>query len=180
MRTINQIIRDKAESYIGITEVGQNQGWDDKIFEKKMVGLGWEKGWAYCAIAAELVWAEAYVEAGYSTIAKEITELMTPSAITSFKNFRDKSNFLVDEIPEVGSIIIWQKYKNGKKTWMGHVGVVLEVKGRLTVVTFEGNTNKQGSREGQGNLEKERYTGLFSKNGLNLLGYIHPKQVEVL
>ena len=43
-------ILTEANNYVGIKEVGDNAGFSDADFEKKMKNIGWVKGRAYCVI----------------------------------------------------------------------------------------------------------------------------------
>ena len=60
--TIGDKIVEIAMNYLGQEEVSGNMGFEDDEFEKKMKAVGWEKGQAWCAYFAELVWKEAYKE----------------------------------------------------------------------------------------------------------------------
>jgi hypothetical protein len=154
-----------AKGYIGQKEKPGNSGFLDPVFEKKMIKVGFQKGFAWCALATKLCAIEAYPEK-----AAEFMKLFSPSAVTTFYNLQ-KAGYKVSNSPSVGAIVVWQRYNAGKKSWQGHVGIVSEVPDRLTFKAIEGNTNAAGSREGEVMAEKLRKLG-FVQTGLNVLGFI--------
>lgn len=76
--------------------------------------------------------------------------------------------------PEVGSIVIWSHYKNGKPTGAGHAGIVIRVLSNGNFETIEGNTSDGTglNREGEGVYRKYRVAA--SSEGFVLLGFIKP------
>ena len=50
-----------ALSYVGQSEYGgDNENYGDESFQKKLAGVGWKSGQAWCGYFQMLVWKEAY------------------------------------------------------------------------------------------------------------------------
>lgn len=179
MNDIQKKIIDVAKSYLDIKEIGaNNSNFNDKEFETNLEAVGWDHGQAWCAYFAELVWREAYSTFD-TTVANHIGSIFSSSAVNTMRNFIAAKDFTISGIPKEGAVVIWQHYKDGKPTWMGHAGIVISFDQR-EIHTIEGNTNKAGDREGQGVEEKVRNRStVVSDNttGLVLEGYIWPIEV---
>lgn len=170
------MIQDKivevAKKYVGKTEKPNNSGFTDAEFEKRMKDTGWDKGMSWCSFFCELVWKEAYL--GSKEISS-LDKLFSGSATATFKNFdlAKEQGWQTGLMPKVGALAVW-RYGVG---WQGHIGIVVEENG-VTFKTVEGNTNDKGGREGYIVAVKSRVTkGVFQKNGLNLIGFVYPKEV---
>lgn len=170
MKAIEQLIVNTAKSYVGQKEKKANSGFEDRIFELKMKKeSGWQAGWAWCACFVELVWSEAYAKnIGFPEKHALIKQLITPSAVTTYNNFKAKG--LVTDKPTPGALVVW---RNGNG-WTGHIGIVIEADIlKKTFQAVEGNTNDQGGREGEVVAIKTRSLDFTHKKiGLNLLGFI--------
>jgi len=175
MKTIQETIIETAESYLGQQEISGNMGFKDPNFQEKMEAVGFKDKYAWCALFTELVWRESYAKLN-GLFDAELNELFSASAVKTFHNFR-RAGWEVDQIPEAGSVVIWQYYKDGKPHWTGHAGIVI-FPGLDHFSTVEGNTNSTGEREGIEVSEKVRDLDFASKQkGLVLLGFIRPKQI---
>ena len=181
---LTNIIQTVANKYIGEKEIKGNQGFKNPEFERKMKAVGFQEGHAWCAYFAELVWKEAYQQYD-STFIPILDKLFSASAVQTFRNFENFDGFETDrECPEVGDVVIWQNYKNGKPHWTGHAGIVVSTESiddpncyyriHYDFESVEGNTNSQGGREGIEVAIKKRNTYTHSGNGLNILGFIKP------
>lgn len=177
---INSLILKIAESYEGEKEIKGNQGFENKDFEEQMIAVGWEKGYAWCSLFTELVWRLAYGQLD-STIADEVEELFSASAVKTYSNFAN-SDWTVSKQPKRGAIAIWQTYRKGKKHWSGHAAIVQSwqdsKEGKL-LWTIDGNSNSiTGAREGIEVATVVRPLSFEKKNnGKVLLGFIHPKPI---
>lgn len=159
-----------AKSYIGKHEKPNNSGFVDADFEKRMKDVGWSSGLAWCAFFTELVWKEAY---GQGQVFTELSKLFSGSATTTYKNFELSATWKVGQVPVEGAIAIW-RFGSG---WQGHAAVVTSVISKTSFETVEGNTNSEGGREGIEVAVKQRLTNKpFTKKGLNLVGFIYPKE----
>lgn len=180
MNDIQKKIIDVAKSYLNIREVGaNNSNFNNKEFERRMEAVGWDHGQAWCAYFAEMVWREAY-SAFDTIVANQLGEIFSSGAVNTLHNFEKVKGFIISDEPQEGAVVIWQHYKNGEPTWMGHAGIIIGLdKTGAMIHTIEGNTNKAGDREGQGVEEKVRYRQVPNgiKNGLVLKGYIWPPAI---
>jgi len=168
---IDKIVQT-AKKYIGKTEKPNNSGFNDADFEKRMKETGWDKGMSWCSFFTELVWKEAYTG---SSETSAIDKLFSGSATATFKNFdlAKQSGWNTGMTPKPGSLAVW---RNGN-SWQGHIGIVIENNG-ITFKTVEGNTNDKGGREGYIVATKNRVLkSAYQKNGLNLIGFIYPKEI---
>ncbi len=168
--TSGEYIVQIARKYIGIRELKNNSGWSDKVFQQRMVDVGWKVGESYCVYWAELVWKEAY--ALHPKMLKRLDELFSGSATRTHKNFSLATNeFKIHPtIPVPGALALW-RFGN---TWMGHAGIVTGPT-RPRFNTVEANTNASGGREGVEIAAKTRLIGQpLRAKGLNLLGFVYP------
>jgi hypothetical protein len=174
---IRKKIVETAYKYEGQKEIGKNTGFENAIFEQKMQAVGFDSGESWCSLFAELVWCEAYGQLD-STIIYKLQKLFSESATKTWLNFKHSKDFKIKSKQDAqpGDLAIWQKVNKGVKDWRGHVGVVTRV-AQLFFLSMEGNTNEEGSREGQGVYEKKREFDFYNNNGLRLLGFVKPKEV---
>lgn len=174
MRKEQLHIVEVGRTYLNKQEKKGNSGFYDERFEQEMIAMGWQKGWAWCAFFAELVWRKAYGSLN-SVIEADLRRLFSASATQTYNNFRTNKNYkdYVSNKPEIGSLIVW-RYGDG---WQGHIGIVQQIRGK-EVLTIEGNTNSQGGREG---IEVANHWRLIeythTDKGLNLLGFVHPPDI---
>ena len=151
----------------------KHSGWEKVYFPtigmsftQLLKTVGWHKYDAWCALAGEAIWKLGYSQYD-STMIKTLDNLFSASAVQTWRNFL-ASDFVCSQTPEVGALIIWQNYANGIAKRDGHLGIVLDFSETL-VKTEEGNSANQ--------MRKRLYKFPFIKkeNGLNLLGFVHPK-----
>jgi len=162
--TFSERVLDIARSYIGQTEIGDNAGWKDKVFETAMRAIGWMRGWAWCASFVRLVYLQAAEETwGRDSVRyKEIKKALSHGVLKTYQLGQASPSFIIKHNPTPGGIILFD-YGKGK----GHTGIYVSPGAGTTDILIEGNTNKAGSREGKYVLEKSR---VLSKTGLKYLG----------
>lgn len=172
-----------AHLFVGIKELGNNEGFEHKffkrfnmLFEELMFAVGWKEGHAWCAYFAELVWKLAYRQD--STMVDRLGELFSANAVQTWKNFSN-SEFDCSKIPAPGDVLIYQLYIDGKPTTSGHAAIVIKVNDGTLINTIEGNTNIKGSRDGDGVHPKKRKINFEKTSGLVPLGFIHLKLLEL-
>ena len=185
MKTINEYILETATSFLGQKEKGNNAGFDNKEFQKRLEACGWERGQAWCAYFCELVYTEAYERfaldnpTGLHTerLFQEIKMFFSGGATDTYARF-DRSNWSTRQaVPVPGAMVVW-RYGNG---WIGHIAIVVSVDEKAnTITTIDGNSNNNGSREGNEVVRKVRkWKYPYNKKGLNIVGYIQPQNPEV-
>ncbi len=166
---MNKVVQT-AIKYIGQKEQQGNVFDPSSDFGKKLHAVGQKDGEAWCCYWCEMVLKETYPEKF-----KDLDKLFSASAVQTYKNFTHPINgkgYSENHIPEVGNLVIWQKYENGKPTWKGHAGIVTKVISTWEFDSIEGNTNEAGSREGNTVAIKQRKVLAKVDNGLKVLGFI--------
>lgn len=156
---------DVAKKYLNQSELPGNVFDENTPIGKILHKAGQKNGEAWCSYFVEGVFREAYPEKD-----DHFSKIFSAGAVNTFHNFREVG-YKTSTTPSVGSIVIWQRYKDGKPSWQGHAGIVIEVIDENRFRSIEGNTNRAGSREGDSVQIKER-TLTHRINGLNVLGFI--------
>jgi hypothetical protein len=147
-----------AQKYLGHKEKPGNDFDENTALGKILKEAGHKDGEAWCAYFCEAIFVET------------LRALFSASTVQTFHNFK-KSGYEISDTPEVGTMVIWQRHKNGLPTWQGHAGIVTCVNPDGSFGTIEGNTNSASSREGDSVQEKVRQNKRV-ENGLNILGFI--------
>ena len=184
MKTINEYILETATSFLGQKEKGNNAGFDNKEFQKRLEACGWERGQAWCAYFCELVYTEAYkrfaadnpTNKNIERVQQELTALFSGGATDTYARF-DRSTWSTrNNLPVPGAMVVW-RFGNG---WIGHIAIVVEVSEKdNTITTIDGNSNNNGSREGNEVVRKVRkWKYPYSAKGLNIVGYIQPQNPD--
>jgi hypothetical protein len=173
METLNGAILSYAFEFIGQEEKSGNMGFKDPEFDALIrEKTTFQNGHAWCVYFCWLCWDLAYDD--FNLPFQHIKEEMTGGAVRTYRHFRDMG--WISRTPRVGSIAIWQKYKNGKATQSGHAAIVEKWDDNY-IYTTDGNTNDKGGREGYvvANNKKRGLSFSKKKNGLVLKGFIIPK-----
>jgi hypothetical protein len=98
METINELIINEANIWIGEKEIEGNKGFLNDRFQYLMEQVGWKKGEAWCAYFAELVWKLAYSKYN-SLIVDELDVLFSAGAVRTWNNFRKDKGFECNKTP---------------------------------------------------------------------------------
>lgn len=154
-------------------------GFYDKAFEAKAKRAGFINGYAWCMIACEVVWVEALetvqtvFKKDLKDLIKEVESEISPSTIQSWSNFKESKSFIrVTTDPEPGDIVI---FVNTKNRTTGHAGIVIKSIDGGYFKSVEGNSNNDGSREGNQMVGKTRLTSDRDGKGLDVLGFVRLK-----
>lgn len=154
-----------AKSYLGEKEKSGNQGFVNASIEKKMIADGWKNGEPWCCYAMEMIYEDAYPE-----YEKEFDRLFSGHCITTLKNFK-AAGYIISSKPVLGSLMVMQQFKNNVSTTNGHIGLVCEILLDDKWKSIEGNTNSNGSREGDSFQEKTR-SPFYLRTGKRVIGFI--------
>lgn len=155
---------DVARKYLGIKEYGKNQGFslqteDQRGFEQSMRKMGWRPGMAWCAFFIKLCVQES--------LGTKYSHEMNGSVHQTFNRLLELKLFKKKTLNyQKGDLVFWDA---GEKR--GHCGIVASTY-PSQLVTIEGNTNKAGSREGDGVHTKQRSIQGTAK--WTLLGFLSP------
>lgn len=159
-------LSETAKQYIGQREGIGNVFKDGTTLGDKLHAAGQKDGDPWCALFGEVCAKDTFPDRF-----DEFNKLFSASAVQTFKNF-EKSGYEVSKKALIDSIVVWQKYINGKPDWRGHLGIVSHVNIDDTFKSIEGNTNSAGSREGIEVAERPHRLAYDVNNGLRLLGFI--------
>jgi len=170
--TLTDQIVQVAKSYVGQEEIKENQGFKNLPFQTKMINVGWYRGAPWCAFLVKLIWQEAFTIAETNSLSL-VKKYSNGSALETYHNYAVSKEFHVSQTPTLGSLVIWEE-GNGPA---GHAGVVVQIIDTSTILTVEGNTNTDGSREGYISAIKTRKINLPKGAGLNLVGFVHPIRI---
>src|ERR1051325_9953206 len=133
-----------AKSYIGTKEVGgDNKGPQVEEFQKSLGGPAVQQSW--CADFVHYCAKKVDEEQGGTPYALYKSQL-----VLDIWNKTDPALRLA--APEPGCMILWEHYKDGHKTGLGHAGIVTRVGVNNMVDTVEGNTSDGSgiNRDGDG------------------------------
>jgi hypothetical protein len=149
--------KDKAElavaisdSFVGIKEVGKNQAFDNKHFERMMFTVGWYRGAPWCAFVLQLIYTLVDI--------KNTITGWSPTAYNK-KHIIYTDGKLREPIkPGDAGTLSYNKFKKDKSRYkgIGHAFIIKSTYGKSAVVTNEGNTDSDASREGNGFYQKIR------------------------
>jgi hypothetical protein len=160
-----------ANKWVGIKEIGNNQGFSSKVFENMMRVVGWKSTDEWCMYFAKAIHFESYKDK--PKVQAKIKKILTGSTQQSFVNAKnDKTGtYTTSNTPKVGDILIWQR---SDVNWKGHAGVVTAVKNGM-VETIEGNTDDKDLANGQyvaKKLQKSAVGSRMPNSSLVVRGYI--------
>lgn len=161
MINVDEIVK-KALSFVGQKENGaNNSGFEDPEFEELLRSFGWLPGQNWCAYAQMAVLQ--------GLIPEDKFKLLSPSVNSIYWNFKSYNKKCIVKTVEIGHLAIFQVYKNGKPTWMGHIGLVTSIVDDITFKSAEGNGNSKGGSRGDEFVNIPRKLDFSpKKNGLVL------------
>ncbi len=162
-----------ALSYVGQQEIKGNKGFTDKEFEKRMKAVGFQSGWAWCCLFAELCYISAFVDKK-----EELTKLFSASVTKTARNFVASKNWEMVDKPTPGALAIFRVVRSERPQWQGHIGIVEKVNKDKTFQCIEGNANSSGGREGIEVANRKRRLVFDLPNGLVLQGFIVPVKTK--
>lgn len=168
---LTEAILETANSFVGQKEISGNMGFKQPFFMRLMESVGWKKSWAWCSMFCKLVYTEAYKKMGLDP--KTITQYISPSVQRTRGNFIKAGFPLQTDWRQVrpGAYISWVSASDRTK---GHTGILVEfLDGGKKMKTIEGNTNSEGSREGDSVAIKTRNAIVGKGTSLILQGWFN-------
>lgn len=169
--SLEQTILETAKSFVGQKEISGNMGFIQPFFMKLMESIGWKKKWAWCSMFCKLVYTEAYKKLGLDP--KRMTKFISPSVQQTRANFIKAGYPIITDWKQVkpGAYISWVSSSDRTK---GHTGILVEfIENGAKMITIEGNTNAEGSREGDSVAKKTRAAVVGKGKGLILQGWFN-------
>lgn len=168
---LNQVVLETAKSFVGQKEISGNMGFKQSFFQRLMESVGWKKKWAWCSMFCKLVYTEAYKKLGLDP--KRMTKFISPSVQQTRANFIKAGYPIITDWKQVkpGAYISWVSSSDRTK---GHTGILVEfIENGTKMITIEGNTNAEGSREGDSVAKKTRAAIIGKGRGLILQGWFN-------
>ena len=170
LRSAARRILRAASKWVGVKEIYNNQGWDNKEFEAQMKALGWWAGAEWCNFFVKLVVLSCCKEGSKNF--KFWQSHLSPATQTTWANLKENSDYhSVSSSPTRGALVIYRNNSDGSK---GHIEIVKKVNNDGSYVVISGNSGfEDGS--GQGVAIKTR-----NKNGISgftTLGFITIKKL---
>ena len=166
---LNEKLFELCEKFNGVKEVGINQGFENKEFERMMLNAGWYRGAPWCSFAMRAIFLELGLE--YKYISGSAWRTALNGSLRGYE---------WTTVPKPGSLIIWRRFKDGKPLSSGHIGLVHEVN-KNTVVTYEGNNDTTDPDKIQEfGKHKRSITGdkWRVNDGLRLMGFLYPPHLD--
>lgn len=151
--TFNQALLAVAVTEIGVRETSRNSG---PRVDEYLASVGLEPGYPWCAAFIHWVSGKAR-PAGFINPCPRTAGALRLYSLAHQDCYRDT--------PAPGFVFVLDKGHG-----LGHVGIVEEVVGDGTVISIEGNTNAEGSREGD-QVARHRWNPASGHRG-KLVGYI--------
>jgi hypothetical protein len=149
-------IIDWAKTQVGVREHGFNRGKEVEEYQKVVDGVSSGEAWCLC-----------FCQAAAKHVANKLG-VRNPLFPTEHcaTLFRATGKAFISPNPKLGSIMI-MKHKDSDS---GHAGIVVD-EGQIRMFeTIEGNTNEEGSREGDGVYRKVR--DIHGTKTMDILGFI--------
>jgi hypothetical protein len=160
-----------ALNYVGVTELGgNNKGQMVERFQRAVDGRAYGEPWCMAFVQYCLDEAKDMVEFMFqmSLPKSEIKE--SEHCMTVW----NKSPVTLQKLnPEIGDIVIWQKYDHRTPTTSGHTGIVVNVWNETTIQTVEGNTSNKSQRDGDA-VESKTRSIVTDIGSLKLKGFLSP------
>jgi hypothetical protein len=165
------VVLETAKSFVGQKEISGNMGFKQSFFQKLMESIGWKQRWAWCSMFCKLVYTEAYKKMGIDP--KRMTKFISPSVQQTRNNFIKAGYPIITDWKQVkpGAYISWVSTSDRTK---GHTGILVEfIENGTKMITIEGNTNAEGSREGDSVAKKTRAAVVGKGRSLILQGWFN-------
>jgi hypothetical protein len=164
-----------AKAFIGIKEVGgDNLGIVIEGFQRAVDGKAKGEKWCMCFVQ---FCAKASTKIVQDILPHQKVTLALPSSehcMTCWSNtypFPD----LRSKTPQIGSVAIWQYFKNGIPNQAGHTGVVISVsEDGQAFETIEGNTSSAVAVDNDGDGVYLKRRDLKGSLGMRVQGFILP------
>jgi len=154
------LVLDKARSFLGIEEIGDNKSFNNEVFKGLIEKAGWESGLEWCAYFAKMVFTNALPS--YKDC---FSRVLVGNSQKLFKNAQAQfcphlKAFTKGPIKK-GDILVFQNLKDKS---FGHIGIV----SKLMDNGYDKITGVQGFTSIEGNSKYDPY----QKGGEEVVGYV--------
>jgi len=163
----SRLLAHEASRWIGTKESGgDNKGQIVEMFQKATDGKAQGEAWClsfaqFCIQQVDRLYDEMTLSSNSAS-----PLIKTEHCLTLW----NASKAFITT-PEVGCLVIWHHYKDGKATASGHVGIVKEVHD-LKIITVEGNTGTGAGIVREGDQVALRERPRTDLGNMHLLGYL--------
>lgn len=162
----------EASRWVGVREVGgDNKGQVVEMFQKAVDGKAQGEPWCagFCSFVIKAV-DEAF-GVMFAEAASNTSLVLSEHVMTMWTKAPSQTK---SKVPEPGSLVCWQFYKDGKPTGLGHVGLVVRVIDSKNMETIEGNTNDGSSVEREGVGVFRRTRAIEGAGTMRVVGFLKP------
>jgi hypothetical protein len=153
----------EAQKWVGVKEIGDNQGWENKELETKMkTNGGWWKGAPYCACFVKMV----IVSVATGKAKEFFKKTLTAAAINTWQKLQNTEYSEKIDKPEPGCILCYKNHNEICESTTGDKNTVIS-----------GNSPLGSTPKPDGIVRRTRGAGL----GLGddpFLGYIRIKKLS--
>ncbi len=159
---IADLIIAEAKKWVEVREHGFNKGKEVEMFQKAVDGVASGEPW--CMAFVQFVAKQVMAQVG--SLKSKGKLVQSEHCMTVWNKTEEKNK---SQVGGKGMIAIW-RHGQGPS---GHTGFAQDA-GTVYFNTIEGNTNKAGSREGDGVYEKKR---LMVGGKMKLMGFVDLPQI---
>lgn len=166
-----RILVFEVNRWVGVTEVGgDNKGQIVEMFQKSVDGKASGEAWCMSFIQFCLKKAD------------ELFDEITLSSNVPCGTFKSESVLQVWNNtpaehrcqPHPGALMLWQFYKDGKPTGLGHAELVVGAVANGSVPTVGGNTGTGVGVQREGDGVYKRTRSIIGSPDMRVLGFIQP------
>lgn len=165
-----------AKEFLQTTNINYCKEFVEPIYQTKLIHFGWDIQFAASSVFVEIVWTRSIGETVNER--QRLDRLFCPSPIATHANFRGCKDYKTGNVPEKGAIAVWAK----GNTWQGNMAIVTEVSedGKtFDVIEARVLTGSNGAFMTVNEYKGKSTTLPFSKEKLNLRGFIYPPNREI-
>jgi len=163
-----RLLAFEASRWVGTKEIGgDNRGQIVEMFQKAVDGKAQGEPWClafaqFCISIADQCFDAIQAASGSQSPLKK-----TEHVLTLWKS----APILMQCEPKPGCLMLWNHWKDGVPTSLGHVGIVIAVNGD-EIITVEGNTSGGPgvTREGDGVFRRVR--SQVGSGDMRVLGFL--------
>jgi|GEM_PF-1912335 len=170
LRTIDDKMKAlvaEASHWVGVREKGSNRGPEVEAFQKAVDGRAVGEPWCLAFVFYCIEAVDKAVDGPETWLFK------TEHVMTCWNRTLMPARIQALDVRS-GDLIIWQHFKNGKPTAMGHAGIVARVLSPGKFETIEGNTSDGRSVVREGDGVHRRVRGINDSGTMRVKGFLRP------
>lgn len=146
-----ECVLNKAKSFVGTKEIGYNKDFTNPELRNLLETSGWKEGQAWCSFILKGILDDCNIPnkvTGWSPTSYNKSDVIFTDG--KFQQYYNNDDILVMSLS-------YNKYMKDKNRYkgIGHTGIIEQEIGG-NIYTYEGNTDEDGGREGNGFYRKVR------------------------